>query len=317
MLVRLPTTIAGPTLVVGPGETIAASTDRHCRTVPSLTARDNNCCNHLSDYFFFRPAGKGLGRSFFAGSLKLHLAIQALAALHCSCSTMHDAATLQRTSINRRQALAADLRAGSKARLHRAAMYRHRTQLGGSSADQGACSLACFQGECMMEARCGQLRALPGSEEAQHERPDARERRPEDRAAGAESCRAWPKRKQQIVKLGQGIQLQRGADLHQSILDLREQIQALQQDRRPPEQVADQRTTLSYQQAVEWVRMCNTITWSLGSIDVVAAILALNGAMQQSSMVWRSVIGVLVVFLVVAWALIGPICNPLRLPESI
>jgi hypothetical protein len=36
----------------------------------------------------------------------------------------------------------------------------------------------------------------------------------------------------------------------------------------------------------------------------VAAILALNGAMQQSSMVWRSVIGVLVVLLVVAWALI-------------
>ena len=109
---------------------------------------------------------------------------------------------------------------------------------------------------------------------------------------------------QQIAELGQGIQLQRGADLHQSILDLREQIQALQQDRRPPEQVADQRTTLSYQQASEWVRMCNTITWSLGSIYVVAAILALNGAMQQSSMVWRSVIGVLVVLLVVAWALI-------------
>jgi uncharacterized membrane protein YgcG len=91
---------------------------------------------------------------------------------------------------------------------------------------------------------------------------------------------------QQIAELGQGIQLQRGADLHQSISDLREQIQALQQDRRPPEQVADQRTTLSYQQAAEWVRMCNTITWSLGSIYVVAAILALNGAMQQSSMVW-------------------------------
>ena len=50
--------------------------------------------------------------------------------------------------------------------------------------------------------------------------------------------------------------------------------------------------------------MCNTITWSLGSIYVVAAILALNGAIQQSSMVWRSVIGVLVVLLVVAWALI-------------
>jgi hypothetical protein len=109
---------------------------------------------------------------------------------------------------------------------------------------------------------------------------------------------------QQIAELSQGIQLQRGADLHQSILDLREQIQALQQDRRPPEQVADQRTTLSYQQASEWVRMCNTITWSLGSIYVVAAILALNGAMQQSSMVWRSVVGALVVLLVVAWALI-------------
>src|ERR1700720_2840718 len=91
---------------------------------------------------------------------------------------------------------------------------------------------------------------------------------------------------QQIAELGQGIQLQRGVDLHQSISDLREQIQALQQDRRPPEQVADQRTSLSYQQASEWVRMCNTITWSLGSIYVVAAILALNGAMQQSSMVW-------------------------------
>ena len=126
---------------------------------------------------------------------------------------------------------------------------------------------------------------------------------------------------QRVAELGhtvQAMQLQRGADLQQSVADLREQIRLMQQNNQLEERVlraGEQATTLSYQQAAEWVRMCNTVTWSLGSIYVVAAVIALNGAMQQGpSAAWRSVAGWLVVFMVIVWAVID--CAYLRSAKS-
>ena len=113
---------------------------------------------------------------------------------------------------------------------------------------------------------------------------------------------------QQIAALSKTIEVQRPADLQQTITDLRRTIQVMEDKDRLEAQVGDageQTTRLSYQQGADWVRMCNSISWSLGSIYVVAAIIALNGAMQQGvKPEWRTVIGWVVVFLALAWALI-------------
>lgn len=99
----------------------------------------------------------------------------------------------------------------------------------------------------------------------------------------------------------------RVADLENTVTELRHTIEVMQENKRLTEQVThlgDETIRLSYQQAADWVRMSNLVTWSLGSIYVVAAVIALNGAVQQQNEVWRTLIGGVVIFLAVAWALI-------------
>ena len=65
--------------------------------------------------------------------------------------------------------------------------------------------------------------------------------------------------------------------------------------------VVDQ-TTLAYQQASDWLRMVNTITWTLSSIFLVGAIIALNGASQNSALPeWRLAAYLLVLILCLIW----------------
>jgi hypothetical protein len=99
----------------------------------------------------------------------------------------------------------------------------------------------------------------------------------------------------------------RVADLENTVTELRHTIEVMLENKRLSEQVThlgDETIRLSYQQAADWVRMSNLVTWSLGSIYVVAAVIALNGAMQQQNQIWRALIGGVVIFLAVMWALV-------------
>jgi hypothetical protein len=58
---------------------------------------------------------------------------------------------------------------------------------------------------------------------------------------------------------------------------------------------------ITYQQASAWVAMANTITWSLGSIFLVAGIIALNGAISTNDLHWRHVAGFGVIALALIW----------------
>lgn len=60
---------------------------------------------------------------------------------------------------------------------------------------------------------------------------------------------------------------------------------------------------LMYQQASAWVAMVNTITWTLGSIFLVAGIIALNGAINTNDLHWRHVAGFGVIALALIWLL--------------
>jgi uncharacterized protein YukE len=60
---------------------------------------------------------------------------------------------------------------------------------------------------------------------------------------------------------------------------------------------------ISYQQASDWVRMVNSITWTLSSIYLVGAIIALNGVMQKGvDPAWRFTVGLVVAGLCLVWA---------------
>ncbi len=60
---------------------------------------------------------------------------------------------------------------------------------------------------------------------------------------------------------------------------------------------------VTYQQAADWLKMVNTVTWTMGSIYLAAAFVALNGALSESLVdtVWRHVIGVAVCALSLIW----------------
>jgi hypothetical protein len=60
---------------------------------------------------------------------------------------------------------------------------------------------------------------------------------------------------------------------------------------------------ISYQQAADWLRMVNMITWTLSSIYLVGAIIALNGVMQKGvDPVWRFTVALGVAGLCLVWA---------------
>ena len=62
--------------------------------------------------------------------------------------------------------------------------------------------------------------------------------------------------------------------------------------------------TLVYQQAGDWLRMVNTITWSLTSIFLVGAILALNSAVQKNDIEWTHAVGWNVFYLSCIWGFV-------------
>jgi hypothetical protein len=96
----------------------------------------------------------------------------------------------------------------------------------------------------------------------------------------------------------------RVAELEQTITDLRQHIVAAQENARLAGQAAlleDENLRMSYQQAGDWVRMSNTVMWSLGSIYIVAAIIALNGAVQSTVATWRTAVGMIVALLALTW----------------
>lgn len=64
---------------------------------------------------------------------------------------------------------------------------------------------------------------------------------------------------------------------------------------------ADQKK-LAYQEASQWLRMVNLITWTLNSIFLVGAMVALNGAAQQTAdVVWRYAACVAAILLCIVW----------------
>jgi hypothetical protein len=65
----------------------------------------------------------------------------------------------------------------------------------------------------------------------------------------------------------------------------------------------EERSRLAYQQAADWVKLANSITWTMSSIYLVGSLLALNGALAQHLIAtpWRPRIGIAVVTLSVIW----------------
>jgi hypothetical protein len=59
---------------------------------------------------------------------------------------------------------------------------------------------------------------------------------------------------------------------------------------------------LAYQQAADWLRLVNTVTWTLSSIFFVGAVIALSNAIQSHDASWRLVIGLGVLSSVAIWA---------------
>ena len=64
---------------------------------------------------------------------------------------------------------------------------------------------------------------------------------------------------------------------------------------------ADPAALAAYAQAGSWLQMVNTITWTLTSIFLVGAIIALNGASQNPDVYWRLAVCLLVIILCIAW----------------
>ena len=61
----------------------------------------------------------------------------------------------------------------------------------------------------------------------------------------------------------------------------------------------------TYQHATEWVRMCNSITWTVASVYLVSAVLAMNTAVSRpAGSHERTVIGVILILLLVVWLLV-------------
>src|SRR5258708_15723272 len=77
-------------------------------------------------------------------------------------------------------------------------------------------------------------------------------------------------------------------------LDLREENRLLKEQN---DALADEAIKASYQQAADWVKMVNSVTWTLSSIYLVAAIIALNGAMQLKDFPWRPLIAIVFILL--------------------
>jgi hypothetical protein len=87
---------------------------------------------------------------------------------------------------------------------------------------------------------------------------------------------------------------------------LAEQVRTLTlgpEDTKEAARFAEERMRLSYQQAADWVKMSNSITWTMSSIYLVGSLLALNGALstQLIGTPWRPRIGLAVVILCGLW----------------
>lgn len=69
-------------------------------------------------------------------------------------------------------------------------------------------------------------------------------------------------------------------------------------------QQTEARRLLSYQQAADWLRMTNNITWTLSSVYLVAAIIGLNSGLTVNDPDWRLWIGLTVTGLGLSWLLV-------------
>jgi len=68
------------------------------------------------------------------------------------------------------------------------------------------------------------------------------------------------------------------------------------------------RTTLCYQHAGDWVRLANSLTWTIASVYLVSAVLAMNGALQRAEEDYmRIVIAAVWIALLVMWLIIDNI----------
>jgi hypothetical protein len=65
----------------------------------------------------------------------------------------------------------------------------------------------------------------------------------------------------------------------------------------------EERTRLAYQQAADWVKLANNVTWTMSSIYLVGSLLALNGSLTQQliNTPWRPWVGIAVVGLSFIW----------------
>jgi hypothetical protein len=88
------------------------------------------------------------------------------------------------------------------------------------------------------------------------------------------------------------------------VLDAR--VQALAPEGDDPREVArrdEERIRLAYQQAADWVKLANNVTWTMSSIYLVGSLLALNGSLSQQVIdtPWRPRVGLAVAILSVLW----------------
>jgi hypothetical protein len=94
--------------------------------------------------------------------------------------------------------------------------------------------------------------------------------------------------------------------LQESIDQVRSRLNTLTlvgDDRKEAAKCDEERFRLAYQQAADWVKLANSVTWTMSSIYLVGSLLALNGALAQHLIAtpWRPRIGIAVVILSVIW----------------
>jgi len=115
-----------------------------------------------------------------------------------------------------------------------------------------------------------------------------------------------------IVSVGVGAALvwffvrNRVARLEDSLIRTQGRLDALQLPENRAEEVFglnEERTRLAYQQAADWVKLANNVTWTMSSIYLVGSLLALNGSLSPSviNSAWRPWVGIAVVILSFIW----------------
>jgi hypothetical protein len=101
----------------------------------------------------------------------------------------------------------------------------------------------------------------------------------------------------------------RTATLQESLQRLEDTLAALTPEPQDQKEVArwdEERMRLAYQQAADWVKLANNVTWTMTSIYLIGALLALNGSLNQQviNTPWRPWVGLAVVLLSIVWLIV-------------